>query len=115
MKAVFTLVSTSQLEKSASVPAFWPGATCWPTFKSRWAMVETSNLTEIEVVRISAGQAVTVTLDALPNAPLRGSVSQISPVFAEKQGDVTYTTRIKLADQQPLMRWGMTASVTFAK
>jgi len=66
-------------------------------------------------VRISAGQAVTVTLDALPNAPLRGSVSEISPVFAEKQGDVTYTTRIKLADQQPLMRWGMTASVTFAK
>ena len=81
---------------------------------SSW-LVETSNLTEIDVVRISAGQAVTVTLDALPNAPLRGSVTEISPVFAEKQGDVTYTTRIKLADQQPLMRWGMTASVTFAK
>jgi len=81
---------------------------------SSW-LVETSNLTEIEVVRISAGQAVTVTLDALPNAPLHGSVTEISPVFAEKQGDVTYTTRIKLADQQPLMRWGMTASVTFAK
>ena len=81
---------------------------------SSW-LVETKNLTEIEVVRISAGQAVTVTLDALPNAPLRGSVTEISPVFAEKQGDVTYTTRIKLADQQPLMRWGMTASVIFAK
>ena len=81
---------------------------------SSW-LVETSNLTEIEVVRISAGQAVTVTLDALPNAPLHGSVTAISPVFAEKQGDVTYTTRIKLADQQPLMRWGMTASVMFAK
>ena len=81
---------------------------------STW-LVETSNLTEIEVVRISAGQAVTVTLDALPNAPLRGSVTEISPLFAEKQGDVTYTTRIKLADQKPLMRWGMTASVTFVK
>ena len=81
---------------------------------SSW-VVETTNLTEIEVVRISAGQGVTVTLDALPNAPLQGKVSEISPVFAEKQGDITYTTRITLADHQPQMRWGMTASVTFAK
>ncbi len=81
---------------------------------SSW-VVETTNLTEIEVVRISAGQGVTVTLDALPNAPLPGKVAQISPVFAEKQGDITYTTRIALADRRPQMRWGMTASVTFAK
>jgi len=81
---------------------------------SSW-VVETTNLTEIEVVRISTGQNVTVTLDALPNAPLQGRVTEISPVFAEKQGDITYTTRISLADHQPQMRWGMTASVTFAK
>jgi HlyD family secretion protein len=81
---------------------------------SSW-MVEISNLTEIEVGRIAAGQGVTVTLDALPNVPLRGSVTEISPVFAEKQGDITYTTRIALADRQPQMRWGMTAQVTFAK
>jgi len=81
---------------------------------SSW-QVETKNLTEIEVVRISAGQGVTVTLDALPNTPLHGRVTEISPVFEEKQGDVTYTTRIALTDGQPLMRWGMTAAVTFAK
>jgi len=81
---------------------------------SSW-VVETTNLTEIEVVRISAGQGVTVTLDALPNAPLQGKVSEISPVFEEKQGDITYTTRITLAEHQAQMRWGMTASVTFAK
>jgi multidrug efflux pump subunit AcrA (membrane-fusion protein) len=81
---------------------------------SSWT-VETSNLTEIEVVRIRAGQGVTVTLDALPNVPLRGSVTAISPVFEEKQGDITYTTRVSLADRQPQMRWGMTAQVTFAK
>jgi HlyD family secretion protein len=81
---------------------------------SSW-LVETKNLTEIEVVRISAGQGVTVTLDALPKTPLHGRVTEISPVFEEKQGDVTYTTRIALADGQPQMRWGMTASVTFAK
>jgi len=79
---------------------------------SSWK-VETTNLTEIEVVRISAGQGVTVTLDALPNAPLHGTVTEISPVYVEKQGDVTYVTRIALTDRQPLMRWGMTASVTF--
>ncbi len=81
---------------------------------SSWK-VETTNLTEIEVVRISAGQGVTVTLDALPNAPLHGTVTEISPVYVEKQGDVTYVTRIALTDRQPLMRWGMTASVTFGQ
>jgi HlyD family secretion protein len=81
---------------------------------TRWE-VDTTNLTEIDVVRIKAGQGVSVTLDALPNAPLRGQVIEINPVFEEKQGDVTYTTRIALVDQQAQMRWGMTASVTFDK
>jgi multidrug efflux pump subunit AcrA (membrane-fusion protein) len=81
---------------------------------SSWR-VETKNLTEIEVVRIGVGQAVTVTLDALPDTPLGGHVTAISPVYVEQQGDVTYVTHILLADQQRPMRWGMTASVTFAK
>jgi multidrug efflux pump subunit AcrA (membrane-fusion protein) len=81
---------------------------------SAW-QVETDNLTEIDVVRIAPGQGVSVVLDALPDHPLAGTVTAIDSVFAEKQGDITYTARIALTDGHPLMRWGMTASVTFDK
>jgi HlyD family secretion protein len=77
--------------------------------------VATDNLTEIDVVRITPGQGVSVVLDALPDHPLHGTVTAIDSVFAEKQGDITYTARIALTDADPLMRWGMTAAVTFDK
>ncbi len=77
--------------------------------------VETDNLTEIEVVRVQPGQGVTVALDALPDVKLRGVVEAIGTVFEEKRGDVTYTVVIGLSDEHTLMRWGMTAEVTFDK
>lgn len=82
-------------------------------FSSWW--VETDNLTEIEVVRIREGQGASIVLDALPEAPLTGTVTAIDTVFEEKRGDITYTARIALTDVDPLMRWGMTAAVTFEK
>jgi HlyD family secretion protein len=80
-------------------------------FSSWW--IETDNLTEIEVVRISEGQTVVVMLDALPETALQGTVATIAAVYEEKRGDITYTTRIALTGEEPRMRWGMTAEVTF--
>ena len=79
---------------------------------SRW-YVETDNLTELEVVKISAGQAVLITPDALPELQLKGTVERISNVFEEKRGDITYTARIILTDEDPRLRWGMTVLVSF--
>ncbi len=81
---------------------------------SKW-IVETDNLTEIEVVKVSQGQKATIVLDALPDVTLHGAVTAISPVFEEKRGDVTYTVTVTLTDANPLMRWGMTAVTTFQK
>ena len=81
---------------------------------SGWVL-ETDNLTEIEVVKIQPGQGVSVALDALPGVALRGKVESIRSLFEEKRGDVTYTVRIGLTDNNPLIRWGMTAKVTFDK
>jgi multidrug resistance efflux pump len=81
---------------------------------SQW-VVETDDLTEIEVPDISVGQAVTVTPDALPDLELPGSVESISYLFEEKRGDVTYTARIMLEEDDPRLRWGMTVVVTFLK
>ncbi len=81
---------------------------------SSW-VVQTDNLTEIEVVKVSEGQNVEVVLDALPDVTLHGTVKTISPVYEEKRGDITYTVTVVLTDGDPKMRWGMTAVTTFEK
>lgn len=77
---------------------------------SSW-VVKTTNLTEIDVVDLEQGQSATVTLDALPAAPLTGEVQSIGQTFSEVQGDVVYDVTVKLSESQPQMRWGMTAEV----
>lgn len=79
---------------------------------SDW-LVKTTDLTEIDVVSLSEGQPVIVSLDALPGEELTGTVLSIGQTFAENQGDVVYEVAILLNDSHPAMRWGMTAAVTF--
>jgi len=79
---------------------------------SKW-VVETDNLTEVEVVKVKEGQEVEIILDALPDVALKGVVSNINSRFEEKRGDITYTITAVLNETNPLMRWGMTAAVKF--
>ncbi len=79
---------------------------------SNW-VVKTTDLTEIDVVRIKEGQPVTLTLDALPDTTLKGYVLSIAQNYAEKQGDIVYEVTVLLTDKEPSMRWGMTAQVNF--
>ncbi|MBN2500914.1 MAG: HlyD family efflux transporter periplasmic adaptor subunit [Anaerolineales bacterium] len=79
---------------------------------SQW-IIETDNLTEIEVPDVTVGQTVTVTPDALPDLELTGTVESIKDLFEEKRGDITYTVKISLDETDPRLRWGMTVVVTF--
>jgi HlyD family secretion protein len=79
---------------------------------SHW-IVNTTDLTEIDVVALAEGQPATVTLDALPDVGLNGTIRSIGQTYSENQGDVVYEVTILLSDTQPAMRWGMTAAVTF--
>ena len=79
---------------------------------SQW-YVETNDLTEDEVVQVKIGQAVTVTFDALSGKVFDGEVESISQYALEQYGDITYTVRIKLLDNEDQLRWGMTAEVDF--
>jgi multidrug efflux pump subunit AcrA (membrane-fusion protein) len=81
---------------------------------SGW-IVKTTDLTELDVVNISEGQAVSITLDALPNETLDGKVKLIGQNYSEKQGDVVYEVTVELTEPLPNMRWGMTAVVKFAE
>ncbi|MCJ7432715.1 MAG: HlyD family efflux transporter periplasmic adaptor subunit [Anaerolineales bacterium] len=81
---------------------------------STWA-IKTTDLTEIDVVNIKQGQKVTITLDALPDVELTGTVDAIGQTFSEKQGDIVYEVIVLLIDTDPNLRWGMTAEVKFEK
>ena len=79
---------------------------------SQW-LVKTKDLTEIDVVNIKEGQAVTVKFDALPGKEFKGNVLSIAENYSENQGDIVYKVTILLTDKDAAMRWGMTANVTF--
>jgi multidrug resistance efflux pump len=79
---------------------------------SQWT-IETSDLTELEVVDVSEGQEVIILADALPEVEMRGMVEEISRSFKSQGGDILYTVRIRVKEVDPRMRWGMTVEVTF--
>ena len=81
---------------------------------SKW-VVETSDLTEKDVVNVHTGQNVTVFPDALPDARITGSVESIANNFVDKSGDITYVVRIPLDAPALGLRWGMTVKITFAE
>ena len=80
---------------------------------SQW-YVDTSDLTEMDVVKISLGQSVKVTADALPGTTMAGVVQSISGSPLIQGGDVLYTVHIQLNDPAPSLLWGMTMEVTFS-
>ncbi len=80
-------------------------------------VVETTDLVELDAVHVAIGQAVEVTLDALPGETLRGTVIDVGRVPEIVLGDVTYRVRIALdnvPEDLPL-RWGMTALVRISE
>ena len=81
---------------------------------SSWT-VDTTDLTELEVVRINVGDAVTLVADALPDDPVQGTVTEIGGAPKLQGGDVIYTVRLTPAEYDTRWRWGMTFEVTFAE
>lgn len=79
---------------------------------SDW-LVKTTDLTEIDVVKLQEGQPVMVTLDAVPGVELKGKIRSIGQNYSENQGDIVYKVTILLSDTHPGMRWGMTTAVAF--
>lgn len=69
------------------------------------------NVDEIDIDRVEVGQPVTITLDALPDLPVAGVVSEIAPISTSTSGVVTYLVTINLDEQTSAeLRPGMSAS-----
>lgn len=73
--------------------------------------VETTDLNEIDIPLVSVGQEVMITFDALPERAVQGRVIRIAPMASLGEGGTNYTVIIELEDQDPDLRWGMTAFV----
>jgi len=72
--------------------------------------VETTDLSERDIARVSKGQAAIVFIEAL-GEEITGQVVQIAPRADTLGGDVVYTVVIELDEQPQGLRWGMSADV----
>ncbi len=78
---------------------------------SSW-QVETTDLTELNVVNVREGAPVRVAFDAIPNLELPGKVVRIKGYGENRQGDIVYTVVVALDQKEERLRWNMTAKVT---
>ena len=74
--------------------------------------IKTTDLTELDVARVSVGAPVTIQFDAIPGEELNGTVIDVALMSSISQGDVVYEVTIDLTGTDGLpIRWGMTAFV----
>jgi multidrug resistance efflux pump len=77
--------------------------------------VQTSDLSERDVVKVTVGQPVNVFIKALSQS-VSGEVVNISPVASTLGGDVVYKTTIRLEKPYPEgLRAGMSVDVQFGE
>jgi HlyD family secretion protein len=67
---------------------------------------------ETDVARVVVGKPATMTFDALPGRPFRGTVTAVSPSGTLSQGVVTYPVSISIDTRNQVLPSGLTASAT---
>lgn len=78
--------------------------------------IETTDLDEWGAARVRIDQPVKITVSAFQDKVLTGKVTNIAPESVLlSTGDVSYVVTVALDEQDPELRWGMTAKLEFAK
>jgi hypothetical protein len=75
--------------------------------------VETTDLSERDVARVTAGQRATVYVEPL-GAEVGGQVVRVASQAATVGGDLVYAVVVALDEQPPGLRWGMSVEVEIA-
>jgi HlyD family secretion protein len=71
--------------------------------------IETTNLSEMDVVKIKLGDTVSISFDALPGTKLTGRVDRINGYGESQQGEITYKVTVLLDPNTAVLFWNMTA------
>lgn len=91
-----------------------PGAVVVRLADTSTMQVETTDLTELNIVNVKEGTPVTLTFDAIPGLELPGKVTKIRSYGDNRQGDIVYTVYVTPDQQDARLRWNMTAKVNIA-
>ncbi len=81
---------------------------------SSW-IVETSDLTEFDVINIKSGAPVRITFDAIPDLELPGEVTRIRPMGEDNRGETVYKVVVTPTLYDERLLWNMTAVVEFGE
>jgi multidrug resistance efflux pump len=74
--------------------------------------VETTDLAEVDVVKVQLGQSANVTADAFPDKIFQGQVVRIATSSSDRRGDKVFKVVVALGeDAASVLRWGMTTKV----
>jgi HlyD family secretion protein len=76
--------------------------------------IETTDLTELNVAQVQAGDPVALTFDALPGVELAGRVLRIKGLGENHQGDIVYRVIMVPDKFDARLRWNMTASAAIS-
>jgi len=101
------VISAVNIQEGAAAPTGLPAVTLLDTSE---LYIEV-NADEIDIGKVAVGQPVSVTLDAHPEATLRGTVERIAATPTNVSGIISYKLRVKLDDTGDLLVLeGMTVS-----
>jgi RND family efflux transporter MFP subunit len=78
---------------------------------SAW-VIETTDVSELDVVRIAVGDRATVTFTALPGVVAAGVVDSIQVRGTNESGQVNFAVTIRPDTFLPQLRWNMSATVS---
>lgn len=74
-------------------------------------LIETTDVSELDVVFVGVGDRATVTFDALPDMVINGTVDRIQVRGTTADGGVVFAVAIRPDVHSDELRWGMTATV----
>jgi HlyD family secretion protein len=77
---------------------------------STW-LIETTDLSELEVLRVAVGDRATISFEALPGRTIDGTVERIQVRGTIADGGVVFAVSIRPDVNPPDLRWGMSATV----
>jgi HlyD family secretion protein len=101
-------ILTIDLDAGQTVGGYQPVATVADTNSLRIK----ADVDEIDVGRVSVGQAVTVTLDTYPGVKMAGKVEALAPGATQKEGSTAYQATVSFTPAEGVVpREGMAANV----